>query len=30
VTAFIGYSTNWAAVKMVFHTREPVGVGPFK
>jgi uncharacterized membrane protein YheB (UPF0754 family) len=30
VTAFIGYSTNWAAVKMVFHPREPVGVGPFK
>ena len=30
VTAFIGYITNWAAVKMVFHPREPWGVGPLK
>ncbi len=28
VTAFIGYSTNWAAVKMIFHPLEFVGVGP--
>ena len=28
ITAFIGYITNWAAVKMVFHPREPWGVGP--
>ena len=30
ITAFIGYITNWAAVKMVFQPREPWGVGPFK
>jgi uncharacterized membrane protein YheB (UPF0754 family) len=28
ITAFIGYITNWAAVKMIFHPREFVGVGP--
>lgn len=28
ITAFIGYSTNWAAVKMIFHPREFVGIGP--
>lgn len=27
VTAFIGYVTNWAAVKLVFHPREPTGIG---
>jgi len=26
VTAFIGYSTNWAAVRMIFHPEEFVGV----
>ncbi len=30
VTAFIGYVTNWAAVKMIFHPSEPVGIGPVK
>ncbi|HEY1118858.1 MAG TPA: hypothetical protein VGE43_14190, partial [Acidimicrobiales bacterium] len=30
ITAFIGYITNWAAVKMVFQPREPWGVGPLK
>ena len=30
ITAFIGYITNWTAVKMVFHPREPWGVGPLK
>jgi len=28
VTAFIGYVTNWAAVKMIFQPEEFVGVGP--
>jgi hypothetical protein len=28
VTAFIGYITNWAAVKMIFHPAHFVGVGP--
>ena len=28
VTAFIGYITNWAAVKMIFHPEEFVGIGP--
>lgn len=27
VTAFIGYITNWAGVKMIFHPEEFVGVG---
>ena len=27
ITAFIGYITNWAAVKMIFHPREFVGIG---
>lgn len=30
VTALIGYVTNWAAVKMIFHPAEPRGVGPFR
>ena len=29
VTAFIGYVTNWAAVKMIFVPEEFVGVAPF-
>ena len=29
VTAFIGYITNWAAVKMIFQPEEFVGVAPF-
>jgi uncharacterized membrane protein YheB (UPF0754 family) len=28
ITAFIGYITNWAAVKMIFYPREFVGIGP--
>ncbi|CAN5580940.1 hypothetical protein BH20ACT2_BH20ACT2_09600 [soil metagenome] len=28
VTAFVGYITNWAAVKMIFHPHGFVGVGP--
>lgn len=28
ITAFIGYITNWAAVKMIFHPEEFVGVAP--
>ena len=28
VTAFIGYITNWAAVKMIFKPEEFVGIGP--
>lgn len=28
ITAFIGYLTNWAAVKMIFHPEEFIGVGP--
>jgi uncharacterized membrane protein YheB (UPF0754 family) len=28
VTAFIGYITNWAAVKMIFHPQHFVGIGP--
>lgn len=30
ITAFIGYVTNWAAVRMMFHPAEPVGIGPLK
>lgn len=30
VTAFIGYITNWAAIKMMFHPAEPWGIGPLK
>lgn len=30
ITAFIGYITNWAAVRMVFHPHQPWGVGPLK
>ena len=30
VTAFIGYVTNWAAVRMIFHPAEPRGIGPFR
>jgi len=29
VTALIGWVTNWAAVKMIFHPQEFVGIGPF-
>ncbi len=29
VTAFVGWVTNWAAVKMIFHPEEWVGIGPF-
>jgi uncharacterized membrane protein YheB (UPF0754 family) len=28
ITAFIGYITNWAAVKMIFHPQHFVGIGP--
>jgi uncharacterized membrane protein YheB (UPF0754 family) len=28
ITAFIGYITNWAAVKMIFNPQHFVGVGP--
>lgn len=28
VTALIGYVTNWTAVKMIFHPRNSMGVGP--
>ena len=28
VTAFIGYITNWAAVKMIFQPEEFIGLGP--
>ena len=28
--AFIGWGTNWLALKMLFHPRHPVGVGPLK
>ena len=28
VTAFVGWVTNWAAVKMIFHPEKFVGVGP--
>lgn len=28
ITAFIGYSTNWAAVKMIFYPRRFIGIGP--
>ena len=30
VTAFIGYVTNWAAVRMMFHPAEPKGIGPLR
>ena len=30
ITAFIGYATNWTAVKMVFRPSEPWGLGPLK
>ncbi|WP_436794706.1 DUF445 domain-containing protein [Actinospongicola halichondriae] len=30
VTAFIGYVTNWAAVKMIFHPAVPRGIGPLR
>jgi uncharacterized membrane protein YheB (UPF0754 family) len=30
VTAFIGYVTNWAAVRMMFHPAEPRGIGPLQ
>ena len=28
--AFIGWGTNWLALKMLFHPRQPWGVGPLK
>ena len=28
ITAFIGYITNWAAVKMIFYPRHFIGIGP--
>jgi uncharacterized membrane protein YheB (UPF0754 family) len=28
--ALIGWGTNWLALKMLFHPRQPVGVGPLK
>ena len=28
VTAFVGWVTNWAAVKMIFHPEKYVGIGP--
>jgi len=28
--AFIGWGTNWLALKMLFHPHEPVGIGPLK
>lgn len=30
VSAFIGWFTNWAAVKMIFHPRVPIGIGPLR
>ncbi len=30
VTAFIGYVTNWAAVRMMFYPAEPRGIGPLR
>ncbi|MGF1453142.1 MAG: DUF445 domain-containing protein [Opitutales bacterium] len=30
VTALIGWLTNWVAIRMLFHPREPVGVGSLK
>lgn len=30
ITAFIGYITNWAAIKMMFHPAQPWGIGPLK
>lgn len=30
ITALIGYITNWAAIKMMFHPAEPMGIGPLK
>jgi len=26
---FVGYATNWIAIKMVFHPQKPVKIGPF-
>ena len=28
--AFIGWGTNWLALKMLFHPRQPWGIGPLK
>jgi len=28
--AFIGWGTNWLALKMLFHPRKPWGIGPLK
>lgn len=30
ISAFIGWMTNWVAVKMLFHPREPLNLGFFK
>ena len=30
VGALIGWGTNWLALKMLFHPRRPVGIGPFR
>ncbi len=30
IGAFIGWGTNWLALKMLFHPRRPMGCGPFR
>ena len=29
ISAFIGWVTNWLAIKMLFHPRKPINIGPF-
>lgn len=29
ISAFIGWVTNWLAIKMLFHPRKPIKLGPF-
>jgi uncharacterized membrane protein YheB (UPF0754 family) len=29
ISAFIGWVTNWLAIKMLFHPRNPIKIGPF-
>lgn len=29
ISAFIGWVTNWLAIKMLFHPRNPINIGPF-
>lgn len=29
ISAFIGWVTNWLAIKMLFHPRKPIKIGPF-